>query len=378
VIMEFEELQRGKIDVKIFDWSVAWTEFMKINIYQHGPVVSETGDTWMGSLTSRNCLRPFTKDELISIGGEQAFIKEMWQSCIDFDEKTVVAIPWSMDTYLIYYHRDLLARAGVDENTAFANTASFAAALEKLRRAGIQMPIAIPTSGKSNSMIHHASSWVWASGGDFMSDDGRQIFFTKQETLAGLKTYFDLYRFMPPEAQSLDDETCVQAFVEKNAAIAIQNPPFLSSLKNGQWPDQVRENIGLAVHPGTPFIGGSHLIIWSHIPADQEKSAVGLIRHMTSTENLLRQFEETGLVPARLEALNRIESNPVYGPMIQSLKTGRAYKRTPLWGLVEDRLLEAMQNIWHRIFSDPDPDIDLILRSALAIPEERLNLTLSQ
>jgi multiple sugar transport system substrate-binding protein len=376
LIREYE--RQPAMDVRVFDWSQAWTEFMKISIYQHGPVVSETGDTWMGSLTSRNCLRPFNLTELATFGGSDDFLGEMWQSCLDFDEKTIVAIPWSMDTYLIYYRRDLLARAGVDESTAFLTTESLTDTLDKLNRAGVEIPIAIPTGGKSNSMVHQASCWVLKRGGDFISPDGKRIIFTKPETLAGLKEYFQLFRFIPPDARFLDDETSIDAFVHKGAAIALQNPPFLYSLKNGKWPHQSLENVGIAVQPGVPFIGGSNLVIWSHIPAALENPAVGLIRYMTSTENLLRQFVATGLIPARLEALNIIERDHLYAPLVQSLKTGRAFKRTPLWGLVEERLLEAMDNIWHRLFSDPRPDIEQIIRGALTIPEERLNLTLSQ
>ena len=266
----------------------------------------------------------------------------------------------------------------MDEDTAFSSLESFAETLEKLHRAGIEIPIALQTGGKSNSMVHHASSWVWKRGGDFLSADGKRIIFTKPETLAGLKEYFELHRFIPPAAMFLDDQTCVRAFVDGNAAVTLQNPPFLNSLKNGKWPHQSLQNIGIAVQPGVPFIGGSNLIIWAHILASQEKTAVGLIRYLTSTANLIRQFKKTGLIPARLDALNDIVSDPLYAPMFRSLKTGRAYKRTRLWGLVEVRLLEALNNIWNRLFSDPESNLEQIIRGTLIVPEERLNLTLSR
>jgi multiple sugar transport system substrate-binding protein len=378
LIKEFEFQRKVKIDVRLFDWGQAWTEFKKISIYQHGPVISETGDTWMGSLTARNCLRTFKKDEIAAIGGSDAFLNEMWQGCIDFDGDGVVAIPWSLDTNLVYYRRDLLAKAGVDESIAFASLKNFTQTLSKLQRAGIEIPIALITGGKSNSIVHQASSWVWKMGGEFVSADGKQILFTKPETMAGLEEYFGLYRFIPPAAYSLGDQACLNIFTEGNAAITILNPPFLYDIKQGRWPKLSIQNIGIAVQPGVPFIGGSNLVIWNHIMPEQEKVAVDLIRYLTATDNLTIQFKKTGLIPARLEALNHFESDISYAPLLQSLKNGRAYKRIRLWGLVEERLLDALDSIWQRIFADPKPDIEQMIRGALTLPEERLNLTLSQ
>ena len=378
LIKEFEHQQGSNIDVRILEWSVAWTEFMKISIYRHGPVISETGDTWMGSLVSRNCLRSFTQVEIDSIGGAGAFLGEMWHSCIDPNEKVIAAIPWSLDTYMVYYRRDMLARAGVDESTAFNTIDSFTEAIEGLHRAGIEIPISLPTGGKSNTLIHNAASWIWERGGDYISADGKEMTLTKPETLAGLKDYFNLYRFIPPSAQHLNDKACANAFTDGNAAITLQNPTFLNRLKIGDWTQKSMENIGIAVQPGVPFLGGSHLIIWNHIRPAQEKIAVGLIRYLTSTSSLKWQFERTGLIPARLEALKEVEADPLYAPLVLALKTGRAYRSTRLWGLVEERLVDSLENIWNRLFSDPDPDLEQIIKSNVSGPEARLNLTLSQ
>jgi hypothetical protein len=60
------------------------------------------------------------------------------------------------------------------------------------------------------------------------------------------------------------------------------------------------------------------------------------------------------------------------------LKTGRALKRVPLWGLVEDRLVKALNHIWQTIFATPEPNVDRIIENTLLPLEERLNITLSQ
>jgi len=377
LIEEFERQQKTVVDIQIFDWDIAWTEIMKISLFRHGPVVSETGDTWMGSLAGQNSLRAFKKDEVDAIGGTEVFLGEMWQSCLDFDGENILAIPWLLDTYLVFYRRDLLEKAGVDAASAFATSENFMQTLEKLQQNGVRNPLAIPTGGNFLSIMHNASSYVWESGGDFISTDGRQVFFTNPSTLAGLRNYFELYRFLSPASQSMNDTACLNAFSDGETAITLRYPPSLHELKRGRWPKQLTDVVGMAAQPGIPFIGGSNLIIWKHIPPEQEKSALELIRYLTSTETMALLFQKTGLIPARLAALDQIESDPLYAPVIQSFKTGRAYKRIPMWGLVEDKLNKALNNIWQKIFSTPTPDIDRIILETLTPLEERLNITLS-
>jgi ABC-type glycerol-3-phosphate transport system substrate-binding protein len=132
------------------------------------------------------------------------------------------------------------------------------------------------------------------------------------------------------------------------------------------------------MQPGTPFVGGSNLIVWKHVQPVQEAIAVKLVRYLSSTENMVTQFREIGYIPANLEALNQVEREKTYIPLTQSLKIGRALQRVPLWGLVEDKLVKALNHIWQIIFATPEPNVGRIIEDTLLPLEERLNNTLSQ
>ena len=374
----FERQRNVKIDLLMFDWSNAWTELMKISLYGHGPIISEVGSTWMSSLAGQNCLRPFKPSEVAAMGGADKFLPESWQSCIDFEDETVLAIPWALNTYLAYYRRDLLAKAGVDETSAFSSLENLVHTLESLRKIDVDMPIAIPTTGNSVQVLHNASSFVWKMGGDFITPDGKRVLFSDPKTLAGLKEYFSLHQFMTPAARNLYDDACTNAFLEGRTAITFRSIDLLSQTKNGNVSKKVSQNTGIAVQPGIPFVGGSDLVIWKHVPPAQEAVAVELVRFLTSTENMMTQFQNARYTPANLDALNQVELDQTYVPLTQSLKTGRALKRVPLWGLVEDKLVKALNQIWQTIFATPDPKIDQIIEDALLPLEERLNITLSQ
>jgi multiple sugar transport system substrate-binding protein len=378
ILNGFEQQHNLNLDFQVFEWSNAWAELMKISLYGHGPVVSEVGSTWMSSLAGQNSLRSFKLNEVSSIGGMSKFLSASWHSCMDLDGEKVLAIPWTLNTYLLYYRRDMLAAAGIDEASAFTSFENLHRTLESLRKANPEMLIAIPNSGNSVGELHNASSFVWDKGGDFITEDGKEVSFSDPKTMAGLKEYFGLHRFMPPAARNLFDDGCSNAFLEGRTAITLRSLDLLSLTRNPNVPREVSQNTGLAVQPGIPFLGGSNLVIWNHVPPVQEALAVDLVRFLTAPDIMMTEFQKAKYVPANLEALNQVEMDPTYLPLTQSLKQGRPFKRVPLWGLVEDKLVKALNNIWHKIFAAPDPNVEQIIRDTLLPLEDRLNITLSQ
>ncbi len=74
LLTKFEEQNRAHVGLHVYDWSIAWTEFMKISLYHHGPVISQTGNSWMGSMIAQNSLRAF-KPEEIAQRGQGSFLE---------------------------------------------------------------------------------------------------------------------------------------------------------------------------------------------------------------------------------------------------------------------------------------------------------------
>ncbi len=378
LLAEFKLQHSGaNVSLLIYNWGRTWAEFMKISLYRHGPVVSQTGNSWMGSLIAQNTLRVITDGEMTALGGHQNFLSESWHSCLDFDNKSVVAIPWIVDTYLVYYRRDLLTKAGLDEAVAFSTPENFYATLQALQENGVDYPYAVPTySGLAN--MHLAASWVWDQGGDFIDAEGTRVLLSKPETRRGMKMYFDLYRFITPRGKHLSDQECWQLFLDGEIAVTMRNPEFLFQLTQGKVDAQFADKIGTAVMPGVPLLGGSHLVMWKHIRYEQEQHALALIKFLTTPEAELAIFEKSGLIPANLQALERIGPVSIYDPVIQSVKTGRAFPRIRMWGLIEDKMIQPMSHIWSHLLDTPDPNVEQVIAEHLDPVEKKLNLALSQ
>jgi multiple sugar transport system substrate-binding protein len=372
-----QEHHRAHVAMVVYDWSIAWTELMKISLYQHGPVISQAGNSWMGSMISQNSLRTFKSAEIAQYNQEQHFLPGSWQSCLDFDNRQVVAIPWILDAYLVYYRRSALKKAGIDEANAFSTLENLHSTLERLQKNGQQYPFVVPTN-PSRSNIHNVASWVWEMGGDFTNPDGTSVTLSSPETRRGLKMYFDLYRFISPVAQELNDVDCWNWFVEGKAAVTVRNPEILFRLSRGELPAGFAEDVGTAAMPGVPFLGGSNLVMWKHLPSEIEEDAVNLVKFLASADAGLSLFEHSGLLPASLEALERIPADSAFAPVIQSVRKARPFPRIRMWGLIEDKLAVGLSQIWNTLLSTPNPQVEQIIAAQFDPLEKRLNITLSQ
>jgi len=162
---QFERQHDCRIRVRLISWGTGREELVKVALDGRGPDVSEIGTTWCSSFISMQSLRPFTAGEIASYGGNSAFFPSSWQSCKLIEDPRIYAVPWLAAIRVIYYRRDLLERAGVDEKTAFLSHGQLTDALQKLRNSGISTPLALETRNVTPPVLHSLASWVWARAG---------------------------------------------------------------------------------------------------------------------------------------------------------------------------------------------------------------------
>src|SRR5882757_5279436 len=72
---KFNEQHQTRVALQVYSWGVAWNEFIKISQYGNGPIISQTGDSWMGSLIGRNSLRIFKDRELAQLNQRESFLQ---------------------------------------------------------------------------------------------------------------------------------------------------------------------------------------------------------------------------------------------------------------------------------------------------------------
>lgn len=344
-------------------------------IYKSGPDVSEVGSTWLSNLVSMQAIRPFSDSDVRKIGRETSFVRGTWDSGIRSNQ--VFGIPWRGDVRVINYRRDMLEKAGVDEETAFISIGNLRDTVRKLQQLGGIVPWAMNTAQHS-MLVHVIAPWIWNAGGHFISSDGHKTMFSSPEALSGIQAYFETFApAIRPDTRNLADNLTSDLFIEGRAAAVISGHWITDIIYQQDADSPVKKNLGVALTPGAHISGSMNLVIWNHSMRTNE--ALRLVQFLTMPEIQAKFIPQAGFLPIRMEALNQppYTTDPNYKVLKESLISGRHLNAAYMWGIVEDQLAAAFHSIWQTLFDDPQVDLEELLASRLIPLAERIDRKLS-
>jgi multiple sugar transport system substrate-binding protein len=367
-LAEFEAQTRIQVRLRPIVSQAALDELTKFAIYKKGPDVSQIGSTWLEGLADMDALRPFGAEEIRTLGDPADFVPAAWKSVSLPGRPGMWAVPWLADVRVLFYRRDILKRAGIDEQAAFRTPQALEQTLARLRASGVDIPWVVPTQ-HSWRTVHNAASWVWGAGGHLLSADGKLILFNQPKALAGFRAYFALGRYLADEARGLTDTESDMLFQAGKAAVTVSGPWLLA------MPPELVAKVGITSPPGIPFVGGSHLVVWKYSHLAHE--AVQLVQFLTSLR-FQRSCKPGGLLPVRLTALDVLNtsSGEVGAYLHQSLTKGRSFPSVYLWAVIEARLADALAATWGEVLETPAPTWSAILDDRLNQLAQRLSLAI--
>lgn len=270
-----------------------------------------------------------------------------------------------VDLRVLYYWRDMLATAGVDEKVAFQDHEHVLDTFQKLKESGVPEPYSAPT--ERYSVLHTVSSWIWANGGNIFQPDGKKVIFHEMDAMQGIREYFSLLKFaLHQDGYALNRDPI---FLARKAAVTVGNGWGVTQ--------DLPENLGCAPVPGGSYLGGPDLIVWGNTRS--ESAALELVRFLTLPATQWKVSRMTGLLPSYTSELNALtnDPSPVRRTLAQAALTGRTYPCVPMIGLVEDRLSSTMSQIQQELMTRPDADIETLLISRLMPLGNRTNISLS-
>ncbi len=380
LLHEFQAQHHIEVRVDRMAWEEAWPKLLNFALYGGSPDISQIGAIWTSTLVAMDVLRPFTSQDLAALGGPEAFFAPAWQNTMFSGHSEAWGIPFTAFTYIILYRRDLLQRAGIAEQTAFVSAEAMADTLRRLQAAGIKSPWVVPSGKPNRARVHVAASWVWGAGGDFVSDDGRHVLFDEPPARAGLRAFFNLYRYLSPSDYNLTPDECLHRFAAGEAAVTIagsSSPATLSSWTGSR----VLENLGVAPVPGVPWIGGSNLVVWrdAQMHPERQQAALSLASYLVSQSTQIKYATASNSIPARASALSHLKLEPASlgQTLAQALRTGRAYKPTLSWVRMLNDLCRVFDSVTAEILADATLDVSRALSTHLDPLAQRLNLMLS-
>ncbi len=379
LLAQFEKQERIHVNLTVMPFPGAWSRMVEFALYQHGPDVSQVGSTWLGDFQRMNALRPYLSTEIRSLGGAEAFLPAAWNSGSSSGEvinsPMVWGIPWVADTRVIFYRKDLLEQAGIDETTAFTSHAALDATLNRIQETSQLPPLSLSTQ-RSRITLHNLASWIWNEGGEFLSSDGKKILFDQPAARQGMCKYFSLAKYISLSLSGLEDSQAGEAFAQGQAAVTISGHWLVFGL--GANP-QVQQFIRVAPVPGVSFAGGFHLVIWQH--SRKTSAAYKLVEFLAGRNAPDSFFPALGL-PVRQDIIKNtpLKQQPLFKELIGVLDGARSFPSGHIWGLVEKQLTDLAPYIWKDVLALPDRGdvtaIDAILDQYLTPLARRLKITI--
>lgn len=379
LMSDFKRETGVDVILKRMEWGNAWQQLISIATQGNGADISHVGSTWVSSLMTMNAVRPLPNQFISKIGGEQAFVHSTWTSVTSEEDRHAYGIPLSAYVYIVAYHKDLLAQAGLNGKTAFATpqaleeTVNKLAALNAVKNAWLMPVVPHPF----NDLVHMAASWIWSSGGHIMDNRGKQVVFNSPAALAGLKSFLGLLRRVPNTGYLGSDE-CMQELAAGNAAAVVTDARTLVEAIQNNTIDV--EKIGAASLMSIPWSGGGSVVVWRHTHGypDRLEASYKLAEFITRKATMLELARNSYTLPARTDALDELfpPDHALRPVMLQLISTGRSYRPIALWHRIEHQFGMELGAAAKELIQDPNADLDTTVTQVMNSLAERLNLTL--
>ena len=301
LLPEFERQHPGlRVRVQPVPWSAAHEKLLTAVAGDTLPDVFQVGNTWIAELAALDALTPLDGPPGVAWPVEDCFPGLLASSQV---EGRLMAWPWYVDTRLLFYRKDLLAKAGIERLPE--DWSGWLAAMGKVRAwadAG-QFALLLPSNEWQPPVIlaMQAGSTLLREGdryGDFRGPAFRKAF----------AFYLDLYRqgFAPPLAEA-QMTNLYQEFAQGRFAFYITGPWNIGEFQRrlppaaqALWETAVMPGPDGTNAPGLSLAGGASLALSR--TARQPEAARALLAFLTEPARMAEFYRLTGDLPARRSA----------------------------------------------------------------------------
>lgn len=309
------------VQVTPIDWGVAHDKLVAA-MAGGGPDVTQLGTTWMGEFAQSGGLAEIPA----SVADKSAFSDGAWATG-QVDGKTY-GVPWYVETRVLYYRTDLLAKAGVQ--TPPATWADLRADAAKLKAGGSKYGLSIQPG--ADGSWQQVLPFVWSAGGDLFDSSGKISANTAafKQGLTEYQYYFSQGLAATNQPQGYD---VTKDFASGDVPMFFSGPWVAGGLKkdhpelDGKW----------AVAPmpaqtgSVSYLGGADLTILAN--SSHKAAAEKFVTWLESQQTQVDFFKATGDLPANKNAWTdpAITGDPNMKVFTTQLATAKSPLPTPKW-----------------------------------------------
>jgi multiple sugar transport system substrate-binding protein len=335
---EFEAANPGvKINVTAMPWDAAHNKYQTAIAGGNTPDVAQMGTTWMGDFANAFVPTPTSIDTSVFFPGA---VKSTVVG------GTAYGVPWSSDTRVVYYRKDLLAKAGY---TTFPTTwADFKALAKALQtKAGAKWGVALPVSGADSfqSMLFVP----WSGGAKLMNENQTKWTLDTPAWVDALKYYQSFFTEgianPNPNTGAGGQES---AFVDGSIPMFVAGPSGIGSLVKAGGVGY-EDKFGVAMVPkdksATSFVGGSNLVVFKG--SKNQDAAWKFIQWLSQPEVQVRWYKAATDLPAVQSAWHdpALADDKMLAVFGDQLKSGDSPPQVKTWTQVSaaaDTILEQV------------------------------------
>lgn len=292
---DFERLHPDiRVRVQQIPWSAAHEKLLTAFVGDVMPDIFQLGSTWVAEFAALNAMQPMDAN----LENPTDFFAGILSNSQIYGQ--LMAVPWYVDTRLLYYRKDRLLRAGVEYPPR--TWAEWVGAMSRIKAiAGPEefalliplnewQPLVILAMQTGSTLLRDTDQY-----GDFRRDAFRRAF----------SFYLELYRkAYAPGLTETQMTNPYQAFARGQFAFYMSGPWNISEFRK-RLPPELQDSWETAPMPGpdAPGIslaGGSSLAISR--TSRHSVAAQTLVQYLTDPENQVRFYRLTGDLPTRQSA----------------------------------------------------------------------------
>jgi len=344
-VREFERENPGvHVIVQQIPWTAAHEKLLTSEVGRSTPDVAQLGNTWIPEFAALRALEPLDSWVAAShVVDTAGYFRGIWDTNVI--DRTLYGVPWYVDTRVLFYRRDLLARAGFP--TMPGSWKEWRAAMEAVKRqvGKERYPVFLPTNEWTQAVIFGLQS-----GSPILAADGTRGAFSAPEFRRAFDFYLGIYRDnFSPRVNNIEIANVYQEFGRGTIAMWITGPWNLGEFRRRLPPEQ-QDSWATAPLPGpdgpasgVSTAGGSSLVLFRGSRHKQE--AWRLIEFLSRPDQQVRFYALTGDLPARREAWR--DSLLTRDPGLRAFETQllrvTATPKIPEWEQIAQRLQERAE-----------------------------------
>ncbi len=302
LVRGFERENPGiTVRVQQIPWTAAHEKLLTAHVGHATPDIAQLGNTWIPEMVTLGALEPLQQLQRGSSVSEASNYPGIWATNVI--DSTLYGIPWYVDTRVLFYRKDLLAKAGY--RTMPDNWDDWLEAMRAIRKNGGvgKYAIFLPMNEWPPQAILGLQQ-----GSPLISDSGYGTF--RQPAFSRAFDFLlELYRdSLAPPVRGNEIANLYQEFGRGTFAMYITGPWNIGEFRR-RLPPELQNSWGTAPLPGptgpasgVSLAGGASLVIFKN--SRHKAAAWKLIEYLSRPDQQLRFYQLTGDLPARKEAWN--------------------------------------------------------------------------